>query len=67
MENQGTFLVKLLLLSAVLSGVIKYFVPLLDIPATPAVVMALVVSPTLLLTGALAWRYWQAQSQQDKL
>jgi membrane protein YdbS with pleckstrin-like domain len=66
-DHQWIFLLKLLLLSAALSGLIKYVVPWFELPATSVIALLLVISPTLLLAAALAWRYWRSQHQPDKL
>lgn len=67
MDDQWFFVVKLLVLSAVLAVAIKYLVPFLQIPATSQIALILVLTPTVLLAAILAWRQWQFDKQQDKL
>lgn len=59
METNVAFLLKLLISSAALAIVIKYAVPLWDLPASPAIALGLVLSPTLILAGLMGWRSWQ--------
>lgn len=54
--NLWFFLIKILVLSAMISVAIKYLGPLLPLPATSSVALALVLSPTVILSLALAWR-----------
>ncbi|WP_110984443.1 hypothetical protein [Acaryochloris thomasi] len=54
--NLWIFLVKILVLSAVISVAIRYLGPLLPLPATSSVALALVLSPTVIMSVALAWR-----------
>jgi hypothetical protein len=51
------FIGKLLVISAVLSMGIKEIGPQLTIPATPTIVMTLVMLPTVLMGLALALQY----------
>ncbi|AFY49318.1 hypothetical protein Nos7524_3526 [Nostoc sp. PCC 7524] len=62
MENQLGFMGKLLLVSALLSGVIKYAAPSFPIPATDANALIIVLLPTVIIAIALLWRF-QAQKQ----
>ncbi|WP_427157161.1 hypothetical protein ACQFX9_17140 [Aliinostoc sp. HNIBRCY26] len=62
MENQLSFIVKLLLASALLSALIKYVAPYFPLPATDATALVTVLLPTLIMAIALAWRF-QAQKQ----
>ncbi len=66
MDDQGQFILKLLIISAVISAAIKYGAPWLNIPATSGVVLTLVLTPSLVLGGILLWRGWQFQNQQKK-
>jgi membrane protein YdbS with pleckstrin-like domain len=67
MDSQWIFVLKLLVISAVIAAAIKYVVPFLQIPATATVALVFVLSPTILMAGALAWRRWQFDKQQDKV
>lgn len=70
MENQLSFIVKLLLLSALLSALIKYVAPSFPIPTTDAIIyggrnaiaLVIVLLPTVIIAIALAWRF-QTQKQ----
>jgi len=62
MENQLSFIVKLLVLSAFLSLLIKYALPSVVIPATDTNALIIVLLPTLIMAIALLWRF-QAQKQ----
>jgi hypothetical protein len=57
MENQLGFVLKLLLLSAFLSVLIKYTAPNLPIPATVTNVLVIVLLPTIVMASALLWRF----------
>jgi len=60
LKNQSGFILEVLLLSAVLSFLIKYGSPTLSIPATPAIVLEIVFMPTLVMAIVLFWRSLQA-------
>ncbi|MEH2289656.1 hypothetical protein [Nostoc sp.] len=62
MENQLGLILKLLLLSALLSVLIKYAGPSLLIPATASNALIIVLLPIALVAIALLWRF-QAQKQ----
>ncbi|MBE9035271.1 hypothetical protein [aff. Roholtiella sp. LEGE 12411] len=62
MENQMSFIVKLLLLSALLSLLIKYATPSLVIPATAINALIIVLLPPVIMAIALLWRF-QAHKQ----
>ncbi|MEH1850125.1 MAG: hypothetical protein V7L11_00170 [Nostoc sp.] len=62
MENQLGFVLKLLLLSALLSVLIKYVGPSLSIPATATNALIIVLLPIVIIAIALLWRF-QAQKQ----
>lgn len=62
MENQLSFVIKLLIMSAFLSGLIKYAGPLWPIPETDTYALILVLSPTVIMAIALLWRF-QTQKQ----
>lgn len=62
MENQLGFVLKLLLLSALLSVLIKYAGPSLSIPATATNALIIVLLPIVIIAIALLWRF-QAQKQ----
>lgn len=56
MKNQLFFLLKLLLLSTVISFLIKYAGPMLLLPATSLNALILVLLPTLIMITLLLWR-----------
>lgn len=62
MENQLSFVVKLLMMSALLSVLIKYVAPIWPIPETATNALILVLSPTIIVAIALFWRF-QIQKQ----
>ncbi len=62
MENQVNFVLKLLILSALLSILIKYAGPLAPIPANAVNALILVISPSVIMAIALVWRF-QTQKQ----
>ncbi|RAM52441.1 MAG: hypothetical protein C6Y22_06180 [Hapalosiphonaceae cyanobacterium JJU2] len=62
MKNQLGFLLKVFLLSAVISLLIKYVGPFLFIPATSINALIIVLLPTVMMAIALLWRF-QAQKQ----
>lgn len=64
--DEWIFILKLLIISAMLSIGIKYLIPLLNIPATAGVALSLVIAPTVFVAIALGWRGWQFQKQQNK-
>ena len=55
-EGDWLFILKVMILSALISVGIKAFGPLLALPATAAVALALILSPPLLLGLILVWR-----------
>ncbi|MBN3949671.1 MAG: hypothetical protein HWQ38_25675 [Nostoc sp. NMS7] len=62
MENQLGLVLKLLLLSALLSVLIKYAAPSLSIPATANNALIIILLPIVIIAIALLWRF-QAQKQ----
>ncbi|WP_041233141.1 hypothetical protein [Cylindrospermum stagnale] len=56
MENQMGFVLKLILLSGLLSLLIKYAAPSLLIPATATNALIIVLLPTVIMAIALLWR-----------
>ncbi|MCC5603871.1 hypothetical protein [Nostoc favosum] len=62
MQNQLGLVLKLLLLSALLSVLIKYAGPSLSIPATATNALIIVLLPIVIMAIALLWRF-QAQKQ----
>lgn len=62
MENQLGLVLKLLLLSALLSVLIKYVAPSLSISATATNALIIVLLPIVIIAIALLWRF-QAQKQ----
>jgi hypothetical protein len=64
MGNQAGFILKVLVISAALSILIKYVGPILNIGATSVNVLIGVFLPTLIMAGVLGWRTWQ-DSQPD--
>jgi hypothetical protein len=61
-ENQMGLILKLLLLSALLSLLIKYAAPSLAIPTTASNALIIVLLPPVILAIALLWRF-QVQKQ----
>jgi hypothetical protein len=55
MLDRSRFILKILLVSAVISAAIKYLAPFLSIAPTPINALLLVLSPTI-LTGLVLWR-----------
>lgn len=62
MENQLGFVLKLLLLSALVSVFIKYVAPNFSISATTTNALIIVLLPIAIVAIALLWRF-QAQKQ----
>jgi membrane protein YdbS with pleckstrin-like domain len=62
MENQLGLVLKLLLLSALLSLLIKYVGPSLSIPATSTNALIIILLPIVIIAIALLWRF-QVQKQ----
>jgi hypothetical protein len=62
MEDQFSFVLKVFLLSAVISLLIKSVGPFLFIPATPLNALMIVLLPTVMMAIALVWRF-QAHKQ----
>lgn len=62
MENQLGLVLKLLLLSALLSLLIKYAGPSLSIPVTTTNALIIILLPIVIIAIALLWRF-QAQKQ----
>ena len=56
MSNQIWFILKVLLVSAVLSALIKYAAPSLSLTSTPTTVLVTVFLPSLIVAIALWWR-----------
>lgn len=56
MGNQISFILKVLIISAVISVLIKYTGPSLPIAATSVNTLIAVLTPTLLCAAALFWR-----------
>lgn len=56
MSSQGQFVLKIFVISAVLSILIKYGGPFLSIPATGTNALIAVLLPSFLLGGVLLWR-----------
>lgn len=62
MQNQFGFVIKVFLLSAGISFLIKYYGPSLSIQATATNTLVLVLFPTLLVAIALLGRYLKQQN-----
>jgi hypothetical protein len=56
MENQTGFVVKVFVVSALLSLLIRHVGPSLEIGATTTKVLIMVLSPTVIIAIALLWR-----------
>lgn len=57
MQNQLRFVLKLLLLSALISVLIKYVAPYLSISATTTNALIIVLLPIAIVAIALLWRF----------
>ena len=62
MENKASFILKIFILSAVLSGIIKYVCPYFNVPEGSQIALIMVLLPSLVLAIALWWRYQQQQN-----
>jgi uncharacterized YccA/Bax inhibitor family protein len=62
MENKLGLVLKVLLMSIVLSFLIKYAAPSLRVPGTDAVALIMVLLPVAMIAIALLWRF-QMQRQ----
>jgi len=62
MQNQSGFLVKLFLISALISALINYVAPYLSISATTTNALIIVLLPIAVVAIALLWRF-QAYKQ----
>lgn len=62
MENKTVFILKIFILSAVLSSIIKYVCPYFNVPAESQIALIVVLLPTVVLAIALWWRYQQQQN-----
>ncbi|MEC4814874.1 MAG: hypothetical protein SAK29_16580 [Scytonema sp. PMC 1069.18] len=62
MENQLGFVLKVFLLSAVLSVLIKYALPYVPVSATATNALIIVFLPTVVMTILLLWRWQQQQN-----
>jgi hypothetical protein len=61
-DTQANFLLKVLILSAGVSVLIKYGGPILAVAATSLNALIAVVTPSLILAIALVWRAWKYRS-----
>ncbi len=59
MSTQANFILKVFILSAGVSVLIKYGSPSLPVTATSVNVLIAVLTPTLVLAIALLWRAWK--------
>ncbi len=59
MSTQANFILKVFILSAGVSVLIKYGSPSLPVSATSVNVLIAVLTPTLVLAIALLWRAWK--------
>ncbi|MGF1989625.1 MAG: hypothetical protein RMY62_017415 [Nostoc sp. ZfuVER08] len=57
MQNQLGFVVKLFLISALISALIKYVAPYLSISATTTNALIIVLLPIAVVAIALLWRF----------
>jgi hypothetical protein len=61
MDNSWILILKLIVISAILSVAIKYLAPLLNLPATDEIALGFVLAPTIFLAAALCWRQLSAK------
>jgi len=66
LKNQSGFILEVLLISTVLSFLIKYGGSTLSIAVTPTIALAIVFMPTLVMAIALFWRSLQAHQKGAK-
>ncbi|MBE9226150.1 hypothetical protein IQ264_12015 [Phormidium sp. LEGE 05292] len=66
MENKTEFLLKIFILSAVLSAITKYVCPYFNVPAESQIALIVVLLPTVVLAIALWWRYQQQQNSVNE-
>ncbi len=59
MDNQLSFIIKLVILSTIISVIIKYAAPNLPIPATSVNGLIGILAPTVILAIALVGRAWR--------
>jgi hypothetical protein len=62
--NTVSVILKVLLLSAVLSLAIKYVAPNFNIPPTATSALIAVCFPTLVMAGILGWDSWQRYTKK---
>jgi hypothetical protein len=60
MNAQFGFVLKVLILSAAIATGIKYWAPLLNIPASDSLALIVVLLPSLIMAIVLAWRAQQS-------
>jgi hypothetical protein len=58
MSDQIWFILKVLIVSAVLSALIKYGGSSLSLASTPTIVLIVVFLPSLIVAIALGWRFY---------
>jgi hypothetical protein len=63
--NTVSVILKVLLLSAVLSIGIKYLAPNFNIPPTATSALVAVFLPTLVMAGVLGWRSWKQMNAEE--
>jgi membrane protein implicated in regulation of membrane protease activity len=66
MENKTEFILKVFILSAILSAIIKYVCPYFNVPAASEIALIVVFLPSILLAIALWWRYQQQQNSVNR-
>lgn len=59
LDTSAGLVLKVLVLSIILSVAIKYIGPILPIPATNTAALVIALTPTFVMGLALAWRGWQ--------
>lgn len=59
MNSKAGVLIKVLLLSIAISLAIKYLGPMLELPTSSAIALAMVLIPPLMMGGLLLWRSQQ--------
>lgn len=66
MENKTGFVLKIFILSTILSAMIKYGGSYISIPEKSEIALIIVLLPSIVLAIALWWRYQQQQNSVNE-